>query len=238
MDNNTTIMALELATNKLNWYIGLTIASMAISTIAIIISIRYNRKNLENSSNLHKKQLEANHDWNRRSFTTSFLKDVVNELSQTRKKLDELTCPSKQVIKDANGEYINFSTWREANKKLLPSTLHEWVCEEKDENYKRVAKADYDPCITKQEREEIVINILHLINIYEQIAAALKNNVLDKDILLELMKNPIKSNYELWEDYIKHRIEVHHDINLGKSFKWIYEEFNLDGRDAQRKSTS
>ncbi|MDD3468094.1 MAG: hypothetical protein PHE67_13175 [Campylobacterales bacterium] len=227
---NTTQEMLEIATHRLNWYIFFTILSIFVSAVAVGVAIYFNRK-----------QLKANHDWNRRSFTTSFMKDIVNELSSTRKKLDELTCPSeKKVIKDASGEFINFSTWREANTKLMPNVLHEWVCNNKEQDeseYKRVAKADKTPCITTREKEEIVINILHIVNLYEQIGSALKNNVLDEEIILDLMKNPIKSNYELFADYIKHRQDVHGDINLGKSFLWAYEKLNYEEKGAKRKGT-
>lgn len=238
---NTTQEMLKITTDRLNWYIGFTILSILVSTVAVWVAIHFNRKQLENSHELSMKQLKANHDWNRRSFTTSFMKDIVNELSSTRKKLDELTCPStKKIIKDGKEEYINFSTWREANMKLLPTVLHEWVCEHKTDDqgsYKRVSKADKEPCITTQEREEIVINILHIINIYEQIGSALKNNVFDQEIIIDLMKNPIKSNYELFEEYIKHRQDIHGDKNLGKSFAWAYNELNPKEQGAKREGT-
>ena len=47
MDCNTTQEMLQLATNRLDYYVYLTITSMILSVIAIIASIYYNRKQLE-----------------------------------------------------------------------------------------------------------------------------------------------------------------------------------------------
>ena len=148
-----------------------------------------------------------------------------------------MTSPEEKTIKDDNGTYINFTTWIEANKILLPKTLHEWVCEGEEE-YKRVAKADKNPCVTTNDKEEIVTSILHIINIYEQIGVALKNDVIDKEILSNTFKAPIARNYTLFEEYMKHRIEDHGDINFGNSFKWVYEELHSSERDTQRESAS
>jgi len=217
LDCNATTQAIEVATNRLNWYIGLSILASCISILAVIVSIVYNRKQLEESNNRHKdaidlsiKIMKANQDFSKRSFTTTLIKDFVNDLNKTRKKLDELTAPKNKIIKDDAGTFINFTTWIEANKKLLPKTLHEWVCEENGQKeYKKVAKADYEPCITTKEKEEIVITILHMINIYEQIGVSLKNDVVDKDILSNTFKAPIKRTYELYSEYIQHRIDQH-----------------------------
>jgi hypothetical protein len=264
LDCNTTAQAIDIATNRLNWYIGLSIFASCISIFAVIVSIIYNRKQLEKSDERHEsilnhsieqlnesnkrhkeaieysiKIMEANQDFSKRSFTTTLIKDFVNNLNEARKKLDELTAPEKEVIKDDAGTFINFTTWIEANKKLLPKTLHEWVCEEDGQKeYKKVAKADYDPCVTTKEKEEIVITILHIINIYEQIGISLKNDVVDSEILSNTFKAPIKRNYELYNEYIQHRIEQHGDENFGKYFKWAYEELYKDERDTQRESAS
>ena len=264
LDCNATTQAIEVATNRLNWYIGLSILASCISMFAVIVSIIYNRKQLEKSDQRHEETLnnsivqleesnnrhkeaidlsikimEANQDFSKRSFTTILIKNFVNDLNKTRKKLDELTAPENKIIKDDAGTFINFTTWIEANKKLLPKTLHEWVCEENgQQEYKKVAKADYDPCVTTKEKEEIVITILHMINIYEQIGISLKNDVVDRDILSNTFKAPIKRTYELYNEYIQHRVEQHGDENFGKYFKWAYDELHKEERDTQRESAS
>ena len=232
MDNNVTTAALELAANKLNWYIGLTLASMAISTIAIIIS-----------SNLHKKQLEANHDWNRRSFTSSQLKDFIKQLSSIRDELDRLTTPiiviednngekkeitKNEVIKNEEGKFINFTDRLLLNKILTADEVHKWVCKEDKANssgYEKTAKGDGKPCKTTNNGEIIVNNLLEFISIYEQIAVALLNKVFDEQIVSDMLKHPIKKNYEFYKDYIQHRRDNHDDTNFAESFKQMYIKF-------------
>ena len=228
MDCNTTQEMLQLATNRLDYYILFTILSMAISTVAIIVSIRYNRKHLEHSSKLHEKQLKANHDWNRRSFTLTQISIFAKDLMSIRDELDILMDPENKVIKSNNDAYINFTDRLNHDTPLSPDEVHSWVCEH-DENGKNVLskKGKNPPCKTSKNGEKIVNKMLKFINIYEEIGIAVKNGIFDEQTIIDAFKHPVKWNYEFYKDYIKHRREDpnHKDINFGKSFEWLYEHF-------------
>lgn len=231
-DCNTTLMALEIATSKLNLYTGFSMLASTISVVAIIISFI-----------VAKKQLEANHDWNRRSFTSSQLKDFIKQLSSIRDELDRLTTPIT-VIEDINGEkkeviknevikndeskFINFTDRLLLNKILTADEVHKWVCKEdpsNPSNYVKTAIGDGKPCKTTNNGEIIVNNLLEFISIYEQIAVALLNKVFDEQIVSDTLKHPIKKNYEFYKEYIQHRRDKHEDTNFAESFKQMYIKF-------------
>ena len=254
MDCNTTQAMLQIATDRLDYYVYLTIASMFLSAIAIIASIYYNRKQLEKSSELHEKQLKksselhekqlkANHDLNRRSFTSAQLKDFIKQLSAIRDELDRLTTPIKtkecidgkdiEVIQNEiienEGKFINFTDrLLLPNKPLTADEVHKWVCKEDASHpsgYEKTAKGDNKPCKTTKNGELIVNNLLEFISIYEQIAVGLLNKVFDEKIISDTLKHPIKHNYKFYKDYIQHRRDNHDDKNFAESFKQMYIKF-------------
>lgn len=254
-DINTTIEVLQIASDRLNWYVEFSIVGTLISLCALAWSIYHSQKQLESSTQAHenslaaqKKQLEANHDWNRRSFTSQQLKDFILQLSSIRDELDRLTTPKEVIevidgaekkvmknemikvkIKDDEITYINFT-----DRLLLPDRpltadeVHEWVCKEKansETGYEKTAKGDGKPCKTTNNGEVVINNLLEFISIYEQIAVALLNKVFDEQIVKDTLKHPIKRNYEFYKDYIQHRRNNHQDENLGESFKQMYIKF-------------
>ncbi|PHR57276.1 MAG: hypothetical protein COA44_06140 [Arcobacter sp.] len=227
MDNNTTIMALEVATNRLNWYIGLSVFASIVSIAAITITIIIN-----------KRQLKANHDWNRRSFTTAEIGSISKNLMQIRDELDILTCSKKEIIKSTNGKYINFTDRINQQDPLTPDEVHGWVCETDDQGKHIPSKAGKNPpCKTSTDGEKIINQMIEFINIYEQIGIALKNEVFDETIVKDAFRNPIKNNYKFYEQYIEHQIQEHDAVNFGASFKWLYNFFWEEKVEGKRGKT-
>ncbi len=232
VDNNTSLITLEIAMSRLNWYIGVSIVASAISVIAIVISFISSRN-----------QLKANHDWNRRSFTTQQLKDFITRLSSIRDELDRLTTPTittecvdgkmiettkNEVIKNDEGKFINFTDRLLLYKNLTSDEVHKWVCKgspTSSSGYEKTAVGDGKPCKTTNNGEIIVNNLLEFISIYEQIAIGLLNKVFDEKIICDTLKSPIKGNYEFYKEYIQHRRDKHQDDNFAESFKQMYIKF-------------
>jgi hypothetical protein len=262
IDCNTTQEMLKLASERLDFYIYLTLGSILVSVIALIVAIYYNRKQLEKSDQRHKealiesqkhfennleaskKQLEKNHDWNRRSFTASSIATFSDELMKIRDELDLLTIPSIPtevsediskrldssgalgIIMSNNGKYISFTDRINQSERLTPDEVHNWVCQrDGDGNHIPSKSGKNPPCKTSLNGEQIVNNIIKFINIYEQIGINLKNGIYDEETLKDAFKHPIKANYLFYKDYIEHRVNDHKDENFGATFKWLYEYF-------------
>lgn len=231
-DCNATTQAIEIASNRLYLYVVFSSITAIIALMAVVVNIYISRK-----------QLKANHDWNRRSFTSSQLKDFISQLSSIRDELDRLTTPTettkcvdgKDVIITENevieieGKFINYTDrLLLPNKPLTADEVHKWVCKEDSNHpsgYEKTAKGDNKPCKTTKNGELIVNNILEFISIYEQIAVGLLNKVFDEQIVADTLKHPIKHNYEFYKDYIQHRREKHDDVNFAESFKQMYIKF-------------
>ena len=225
-DCNTTTQVVEIALTRLNWYIGLSVFASAISIIALIISTRNNRKSLEIISKNHTAQLKANHDWNRRSFTSTQINVFAKELMLIRDELDILTNPDNKIIKSNNDVYINFTDRLNHDTPLSPDEVHLWICEyDKDGKHILSKKGKNPPCKTSKNGEKIVNKMIEFINIYEEIGIAVKNGIFDEKTIIDAFKHPVKWNYEFYKNYIIHRQEEHKDMNFGKSFEWLYKHF-------------
>jgi len=248
-DINTTIEVLQIASDRLSWYVGLSIVATSISLFAVAWSIYHSREQLKASTKAHeeslaaqKAQLDANHDWNRRSFTSAQLKDFVTKLSSIRDELDILTTPTKTTecidgktietisneIIEHEGKFINFTDRLLLNKVLTSDEVHKWVCKQDPKHpsgYEKTAKGDDTSCKTINNGEVIVNNLLEFISIYEQIAVGLLNKVFDEKIVIDTLKHPIKRNYEFYKEYIQHRRDKHKEKNFAESFKQMYIKF-------------
>jgi hypothetical protein len=191
-----------------------------------------------NQFKLNRQQMKANHDWNRRSFTTAQIGSFAKDLFAIRDELDVLTSTDKKVIKSTNDKYINFSDRLNQNSPLDPDEVHSWVCER--DSVGRIVpskEGKNPPCKTSVNGEKIVNNIIKFINIYEQIGIAVKNGVYDEKIVIDTLKNPIKFNYKFYEKYIEHQIVDHQSTNYGSSFKWMYEKFWNGKTEEKRRNT-
>ena len=188
---------------------------------------------------INKKQLNANHDWNRRSFTTAQINSISKELMQIRDELDILTCSTKKVIKSTNGKYINFTDRINQRDPLTPDEVHAWVCETDATGVHIPSKSGKNPpCKTSTDGEKIINKMLEFINMYEQIGIALRNEVFDERIIKDALKNPIKGNYKFYEKYIEHRVTEHDSVNFGASFKWLYEFYWNEDLESRRGKTN
>lgn len=270
-DCNVTLQALDIASTRLDWYIKLSIGTLLVSLITIIVSVLYNRKSIQNSIDNHneqliaaderhkvlfeesQKQLKANHDWNRRSFTSSQISDIANELMSIRDELDILTLPKTVsnkddkgnnidgeqiigIIKSNNDKFINFTDRIHNGEALTADEVHLWVCE-MDTNGKHIpAKSGKNPpCKTSLNGEIIVNSMIKFINIYEQMGISLQNGIYDEKTFCDAFKHPVKSNYLFYKEYIEHRISEHGDENFGASFKWLYEYLWVKSAEEKRK---
>ena len=227
-DCNSTLTAIDIASNKLNWYIGFSILSSIISVSAVSASIYFNRKQLEESNKRHydilKKQediLKANHDWNRRSFTIEYLGESIDKIQEIRKELNELT--SKVGIKGIKGNSLSFSDRFIRGNALTEEEIHDWICEWDEEKKEFVKeKSDGEDFKLTQDGDKIRILLITLLNTYESIGAAMINRVLDKEVVISLMKGPIVSNYKFFILWTKHLRKKHGLKNAGKNFRDLY----------------
>ena len=232
IDCNTTTQAIEIATDRLNLYVGFSILSSLISVIAVIISIKFHRKQLEENNKKHyealekqEKILKANHDWNRRSFSIDYLGKSIEKIQSVRKELNELT--SKIHIKGDENNILSFSDRFIRGNALTEEEIHNWICEwdkEKKEFIKE--KADGEDFKLTEEGDKIRILLITLLNTYETIGSAMENRVLDKEVVISLMKGPITSNYKFFILWIKHLRKKHGLKNAGKNFKDLYKTIN------------
>jgi len=235
-DGNTTIQAIEIATNKLNWYIFFSILSSIISIIAVIISTRNNRKSLETINKNHTEQLKASHDWNRRSFSVTYLNGVIEKIQDTRKELNKLT--SKIAIGGDKSNKMSFSDRFLRGNALTEEEVHDWICEWDIEKKAFVKeKADGDSFKLTENGDKIRIHLITLINIYETVGSAIKNRILDEDVLQSLMRGPISANYIFFEQWIKHLRNKHGLKNAGKNFEELYRIVNPPQKIEQRAKT-
>jgi len=231
-DCNATTQAMEIATNRLNWYIGLSIFASLISIGAIIASIYYNRKQLEESNKRHddmlKKQediLTANHDWNRRSFTINYLGSSIEKIQQYRKELNELT--SQVKIKGNEQNTLSFSDRFIRGNSLTEEEIHAWICVWDDNTQTYVKeKDDGNNFKLTEDGDKIRILLTNLLNTYESIGAAMMNRVLDEDVVKSLMKGPIIANYKFFILWIKHLRRKHNLKNAGKNFRNLHRIIN------------
>lgn len=176
-DCNTTLIALDVATNRLNWYIALTILATLISIVAIIISTRNNRKSLESINKNHTQQLKANHDWNRRQL-------ALTELMSNRRELIE-------AIRALN-DSINF---REQNTSYSLAEIHKALCDEEDH--------EKHPPLTAKGKE-IKHNIFIILNHFEYFAGGIKNKVFSEKIIKDLSKGSLIKANKVFGAYIEH----------------------------------
>jgi len=253
-DCNTTLQALEIASNRLNWYIGLSIFTAFSSIIAIYIGIKNNRKNLENTNKNHAEQLEksesrhkelfdesqkqltANHDWNRRSYSISYLGQAIDKIQKIRGELNELT--SKVPIKGNDNNKVSFSDRFLRKNALTEEEIHDWICEW-DNNQKAFVKAKPDGTDFKLTKngDKIRILLINLLNTYESIGSAMQNGVLDEEVVRSLMKGPIIANYKFFILYIKHLRSKHGSKNAGKNFRNLHRIINPKKAKALRAKT-
>ncbi len=243
LDCNTTTQIIEIATNRLNLYIGFSILASSISVIAVIVSIKYYRKQLESSSEKHyeslakqEKILKANHDWNRRSFSIDYLGKSIEKIQSVRKELNELT--SKVHIKGDENNILSFSDRFIRGNALTEEEIHNWICEwDKDKGEFIKEKADGDDFKLTEDGDKIRILLITLLNTYETIGSAMENRVLDKEVVISLMKGPITSNYKFFILWIKHLRKKHGLKNAGKNFKDLYKIINPKKKKILRNKT-
>ncbi len=189
-DANTTVEVLKIATDRLNWYIGFSIVGTLTSMGAVVWSIYYNRKQIENSNKLHKEsldaqkeQLKANHDWNRRQL-------VLTELMSNR---DSLT----SAIKSLN----NSINYREQKDSYSLAEIHKALCN--DDNYER------NPSLT-DDGKKVKHHIFIILNYFEYFAVGLKNKVFNEKVLKDSIKGSLLKANKVFGSYIEHlRSEKH-----------------------------
>ena len=231
-DNNVTITAINIATNRLNWYIVLTIISSSISVIAVIIGYYANKKSHEES----RKQLKANHDWNRRSFTINYMSTCIEQIQTLRKELNKLT--SEVHIRGNEENILSFSDRFIRGNALTETEIHDWICEwDSIKNEFIKEKADGETFKLTKKGDKIRISLIKLINTYETIGSALKNKVLDEEVVESLMKGPIIANYRFFNLYIEHMRNKHGLINAGKNFDYLHESINPKENKESRQKT-
>lgn len=171
-DCNTTLMALEIAASRLNLYIVFSILASVISVVAIIISFF-----------VAKKQLEANHEWNRRQA-------ALTEMFKNRESA------SNAVV--ALNSSINY---REQKDAYSLKDIHKALCD--NENHEE------NPMLTENGKI-IKHNIFIILNYYEYLAIGIENKVFDEDVIKDSVKGAVIKAQKLFGEYIEHlRSEKH-----------------------------
>ena len=185
------------------------------------------------------RQVQANHDWNRRSLAFTELRKYIQELREYRMQLDRLTISNKiinikhfmEATSDQDDKFISFTDrvtfYRKSDDEIRPLTpeeLHKWVCQLKSNSNEIEYIMDHSGnqiCKTTSIGEKIVHYILSIINTYEHIAIGIRHKVLDKNLVLDELEYAFYINYKFFEKYIKHRRKKHHDEEFATNFEKI-----------------
>ena len=204
LDCNTTTQAIEIATNRLNWYIGLSVFASIISILVVVVSILIN-----------KKQLRANHEWNRRQL-------AITELMSNRYHLNE-------SIRELN-ESINY---REQKGAYSLEEIHTTLCNEKDH--------EKHPPLTEKGKE-IKHHIFAILNHYEYFAVGIKNKIFSEKVIKDSIRGALIKANRVFREYIVHlRTPKHSDskklfIEMEElAEKWINEDKeNLSSKESSK----
>ena len=176
-DCNTTLIALDIATTRLNWYIFLTILASAISVAAIIISTRNNRKSLESINNNHTEQLKANHEWNRRQLG-------ITELMSNR-----------ATLTDAIRELNDNLDYREQKDAYSLAEIHNALCDVEDH--------EANPPLSENGKK-IKHNIFAILNHYEYFAVGIKDKVFSEKVIKDSIRGSLIKANKVFGAYIEH----------------------------------
>ncbi len=223
-DYNTTMLALDVATNRLNWYIGFSVLAVLVSTVAVIVSVLYNKKSIENSNenhteqlvaneNRHKEQLEANNTKHKELFRESQKqlensdirhKDIFDEskrqLSENhewnRRQLALTEIMSNRYNLNESIRALNESiNFREQQGSYSLEEIHNALCDEKDH--------EKHPDLTIKGKE-IKHHIFAILNYYEYLAVGIKNSVFAEKITKDSVKGALKKANKVFGEYITH----------------------------------
>lgn len=201
MDNNVTLEALALATDRLNWYIGLTVLSIFVSTIALIVSFKSG-----------KKQLHANHEWNRRQLA---LTEVVKNREHA----------SQAIV--ALNDSLNY---REQKDAYSLKEIHKALCNEEDHTK--------NPPLTDSGKT-IKHNIFIILNYYEYLAIGINRQIFDEETIKISVKGAMIKANKLFGEYIQHlRSEKHtSNKNLFINLETISEKWKNENASKPEEAT-
>lgn len=208
-----------------------------------------------------KKQLRADHEWNRRHFAMQEVGRVRRESKIIRDRLTDLTrSTNKYIIRDIKEktpeclencklltdqkciDTIKFSDRFLKAGTLTIDEVHKWVCKYKCENddivmVTRDKGENRGDCEMTKTGELIRSDLIELINLYEEFAVGIMTGTIDEDIAKYLYKAPIIKNYTFFKEYIDHLVKSHNATNFAVNFRWLYEKWSDKSEQEKLKNT-
>lgn len=170
------------------------------------------------------KKNEGDREWNTKYLAYTQLNEYVKYLEEKRTLLDELTI-EHQLIK-VDDKFISFSDRRGSRIPLTYEEIHNYVCKQDDNGNKIVHTQLNGKDIYSMTKEgaEVIRAIISIINTYELISSGVSEGMIQKELILKMIKTAIISNFEFFKEYIEHRRTHHESITFATEWEKLYLE--------------
>ncbi len=142
----------------------------------------------------HRKQIKADHDWNRRHAAAVELLKIKNYI--------------KEKIGIVDNKFIVMN--RKENNPIKVEDIHKEICEMNENgDFKQDNENDRRKLREDQEAKDLYRAIRDILNLYEHIAMCVNQEVFDKKIVKELEMGNIIKFYSIFYLYIEHVNEMY-----------------------------
>ncbi len=170
------------------------------------------------------KKNEGDREWNTKYLAYTQLNEYVKYLEEKRTLLDELTIEHKLIKVD--DKFISFSDRRGSRIPLTYEEIHNYVCKQDDNGNKIVHTQLNGKDIYSMTKEgaEVIRAIISIINTYELISSGVSEGMIQKELILKMIKTAIISNFEFFKEYIEHRRTHHESITFATEWEKLYLE--------------
>ncbi|MGB3752116.1 MAG: DUF4760 domain-containing protein [Arcobacteraceae bacterium] len=200
----TTISLIE---GKLDNWVNVAIFFVVLWT-AIVALNQYKQNN---------KKMINTAKWNKKYLAYTQMNDYVKELETIRLDIDKIVIQHK-LIKNENHANMSYTDRRRSKKSLTHLEVHDWVCT------KKTVTNSSEYCVMKEDGAVLIRNLISIINIYETIAIGIKEDMLDKELIIASLKGVITSNFVFMKPYIDHRRSHHNNPKMGEEWERLYNQ--------------
>lgn len=168
-----------------------------------------------NSLKLNRKQLEANHDWNRRQLAAT----------ETNKVLSEIT-----VILNSIDPIIQY-TERKISHPYSLEDIHKYFCK-KDTNDHFIKSTDGRSLIIDEDKRYIRTGLVNILNKYDYLAGGILKQVFDETVVKNYTRGIIIKVFNVLKPYIIHLREFYNRPSLYEDLEYIANKWEKESSTA------